>query len=201
MITLPDSISRAVRTLSELPSIGPRQATRLVFWLLGRKNGTVAGVAQVISALGSVKICDRCFFVHENVSNRCSICENGARKPELIMVVEKETDLMSVENTGKFMGRYLVLGPIPKSGALEETGQFRLEILKRTIERDLGGQAEEIILGFSPTAFGNFAASVLAKELALFTKRLTRLGQGLPSGGEIEFADDETLGSALDGRK
>ena len=201
MIQLPDSISRAVRTLSELPSIGPRQATRLVFWLLGRKNGTVAGVAQVIAELGKVKVCERCFFVHENAGNLCSICENGARKQNLIMIVEKETDLMSVENTGKFSGRYLVLGLIPKSGALEETGQFRLETLKRTIERDLGGQAEEIILGFSPTAFGNFAASVLAKELTGYAKRLTRLGQGIPSGGEIEFADDETLGSALEGRK
>lgn len=112
-------------------------------------------------------------------------------------MVEKETDLISIEGTKKFNGRYFILGPVPKTGILEDWQKLRLRGLKGFIEKELAGRAEEIVLAFSPTANGNFNASLLIKELSPFTKKITRLGRGLPTGGEIEFADDETLGEAL----
>ena len=116
------------------------------------------------------------------------------------MVVEKETDYLSLENTKKFTGRYFIIGPVPKTGFLEAWQKTRLSSLKKYIADSLGGTADEIILGFSPTTLGDFQAGLLLKELAPLAKRISRLGRGLPTGGEIEFADDETLGSALDRR-
>jgi recombination protein RecR len=116
------------------------------------------------------------------------------------MVVEKETDYLSLENTKKFTGRYFIIGPVPKTGFLETWQKTRLLSLKKYIADALGGAADEIILGFSPTTLGDFQASLLLKELAPLAKRVSRLGRGLPTGGEIEFADDETLGAAMDRR-
>jgi len=210
------------KELAELPSIGPRQATRLAFYLISRGAESLRMLAEDIDDLRQVKICGRCFFVHQNKEALCDICKNSSRRQNVIMIIEKETDLISVENTGKFNGRYLILGPIPKTGTLEDSQKLRLKNLKNFIEKDLGGpsthstnaqggersrttgsgqgKAEEIILGFNPTSLGDFYASILTKELAPLTKKISRLGRGLPTGGEIEFADDETLGSALERR-
>jgi recombination protein RecR len=116
------------------------------------------------------------------------------------MIVEKETDLLSLENAGKFTGKYLVLGEIAKTGILESWQKLRLQNLKSIIQKEMQGKAEEIILALNPTSMGDFNASALARELEPFTKKISRLGRGLPTGGEIEFADDETLGSALERR-
>ena len=116
------------------------------------------------------------------------------------MIVEKETDLISLENTGKFIGRYLILGPIPKTGMLEDWQKLRLQNLKTFIEKELKGRADEIVLAFNPSGIGDLHTSLIAKDLASYAKKISRLGQGLPRGGEIEFADDETLGSALERR-
>ena len=101
------------------------------------------------------------------------------------------------EKTNKFKGRYFILGAIHKTGILEEWQKLRLENLKKYLRKD---QAEEIILAFNPTSQGDYNASLIAKELKPFAKKISRLGRGLPVGGEIEFADDETLGSALERR-
>ena len=116
------------------------------------------------------------------------------------MVVEKETDLISLENTKKFAGRYFIIGEIPKTGVLETSQKLRLQNLKTFIQKELGGKAQEIVLGFNPTSLGDLQASLLMKELAPLTAKMSRLGRGLPTGGEIEFADDETLGASLDRR-
>lgn len=116
------------------------------------------------------------------------------------MIVEKETDVLSMENTNKYIGRYLVLGIIPKTGLLDDSQKLKLQNLKSFIEKECSGKAEEIILAFNPTTVGDFHASLIAKELNPFAKKISRLGRGLPTGGEIEFADEDTLGSALEGR-
>ena len=121
------------------------------------------------------------------------------------MIIEKETDLISLENTGKFTGRYCIIGSVPKTGILEDWQKLRLQSLKSFIEKGiddggLGGKADEIIFGFNPTSLGDLQTSILVKELGPLTKKVSRLGRGLPTGGEIEFADDETLGSAVDRR-
>src|SRR3989344_254751 len=198
---LPEAIKSLADQLSELPSIGPRQAMRLAFYLVSRGPNEIRGLSEAVRGLEEVKICSSCFFIHQNQNSLCDICKNPARRRDVIMVVEKETDLISVENTGKFMGRYLILGPIPKTGVFEDWQKLRIQNLKSILEKEPGSKAEEIILGFNPTSFGDFHASILSKELAPFAKKISRLGRGLPTGGEIEFADDETLGGALESRE
>src|SRR5262245_13455494 len=110
---LPNPMQRVIAQLAELPSIGPRQATRLAFHLLGTGGGTVETLANDLAELAKIKRCERCFFVHANEGTLCDICVNPNRRHDIIMVVEKETDLLSLENTGKFPGRYLVIGNMP----------------------------------------------------------------------------------------
>ncbi len=197
---LPEAIRKLARELAELPGVGPRQAQRLAFHLIGLGEQPIRNLAQAVDELRNIKVCERCFFIHQNKDNLCDICRNPARRKDIIAVVEKETDLISLENTGRFTGRYLILGPIPKTGLLEDWQKLRLQNLKSFIQKELNGKAEEIILAFNPTSVGDFHASILTKELGDLSKKISRLGRGLPTGGEIEFADDETLGSAIEKR-
>jgi len=210
---LPDSFQKLADFLAELPSIGPRQAIRLVFHLIHQGQDSVQNFSQRVAELKKIKICERCFFIHQNSGSLCEICNNPGRRQDIIAVVEKETDLLSLENTGVFNGRYFILGSIPKSGVLEDWQKLRLQGLKSFIQRDLGsspsqlsqgksleGKAEEIILGFNLTSVGDFNSSLLERELKPLAKKISRLGRGLPTGGEIEFADDDTLGAALERR-
>jgi recombination protein RecR len=116
---IPPPIQNVVDELSRLPSIGPRQAIRLAFYLIGEGKETIRGLSASIGELKNIKICERCFFIHMNDGALCDICKNPRRAHNIIMVVEKETDLLSLENTGKFAGRYFVIGEIPKTGFLE----------------------------------------------------------------------------------
>lgn len=205
---LPEPLEQLIDALADLPSIGPRQATRLAFYLIQRGENSMDALARNLDAMKRVKICENCFFVHDRPGRRCSICDDPARNAGIIMIIEKETDLLSIENTGKFAGRYFIMGMIPKTGILEEWQKLRLEHLKKMMMKELGGkspsspsgQAEEIIIGFNPTSSGDWNAGLIAKELGPLAAKITRLGRGLPTGGEIEFADDETLGSALERR-
>ena len=197
---LPQPLEQLIDALADLPSIGPRQATRLAFYLIQRGENSIDALARNFDAMQKVKICENCFFVHDRPGRRCSICDDPARNAGIIMIIEKETDLLSIENTGKFAGRYFIIGEIPKTGFLEEGQKLRLQSLKKFIEKDLNGKAEEIILAFNPTSLGDLQASLLTKEFVSLTKKISRLERGLPTGGEIEFADDETLGSALERR-
>lgn len=201
MAAIPEPIQKLINKFAELPSIGPRQATRLAFYLIGQGSDTINSLARNLDELKKIKICSRCFFVHRNENNLCSFCMDKARKQNVIAVVEKETDLLSIENTKKFNGRYFILGIIPKTGILDDWQKLRLQSLKTFIQKELSGKAEEIILAFNPTSNGDFNSTLITKELQPLTKKITRLGRGLPTGGEIEFADDETLGSALEQRR
>ncbi|MEK7508032.1 MAG: toprim domain-containing protein [Patescibacteria group bacterium] len=200
MMRLPEAIKKLAEELTRLPSIGPRQATRLAFYLVSRGVNEIRGLADAVSDIKNIKICSRCFFVHQNLGELCDICSNPSRRRDVIMIVEKETDLISVENTGKFIGRYFIIGPIPKTGVFEDLQKLRIQNLKNGIKKELGGSAEEIIFGFNPTSLGDFHASLLSKEFQPLAKKISRLGRGLPTGGEIEFADDETLSGALEHR-
>ena len=197
---LPDPIKRLIDELSGLPSLGPRQSTRLAFYLISQGANSMRKLALALEGMTKVKLCERCFFVHDNSGKLCDICADPNRDMSSIMIVEKETDLLSLENTGKFHGRYFIIGDIPKTGMLSDWQKLRVQSLKDFIAKELGSEAKEIILAFNPTNFGDFHASLITKELGPLAKKISRLGRGLPTGGEIEFADDETLGSALDRR-
>ncbi len=197
---LPEPIKTFIQIFSTLPGIGIRQATRLAFKLINSGRNRIEETAKAISDLKYLKICSECFFVHQNPpagGNLCDICRNPNRHKTIIAIIEKETDLISLERTKKFKGRYLILGEFAKTGFLESAQKLRLNHLKNQIKKELG-QAEEIIIAFNPTTYGDLNFSMIAKELSPFAKKITRLGRGIPTGGEIEFADEDTLEQALE---
>ncbi len=187
---LPDSIKKFIDAFAKLPGIGPRQATRLAYYVATLGKNEVAEIAKAVSGLADLRACPRCFLTTLN-KELCAICSDPARRKDLVAVVEKETDLLSIEKTRKFAGRYLVLGDLKKDGVLNEMQKLRL----KTIEA-----AEEVILALSPTTYGDINSTIITQELKDVAKKITRLGRGIPTGGEIEFADEETLGGALDNR-
>ncbi len=197
---LPDPIKKFTAAFSRLPGIGPRQATRLAFYVAGLGRTKIQEIADAIAGLASLTTCERCFRTQLGSGTLCSICADPTRSKNLIAIVEKETDILSLERTRKFNGWYLLIGELHKSGELEPEQKMRLTSLKKFIAKDSGGKAEEIILAVNPTVYGDLNASLLKKELEEYAGKITRLGRGIPTGGEIEFADEETLGSALDKR-
>lgn len=202
-MNLPDPIKNFIHHFSKLPSIGPRQATRLAFHVIGSGKEEIEGIIQSLEGLENMSICKRCFFVFlpQNASDKlCEICRDKKRDPKIIAIVEKETDLISIEKTNKFNGNYFITGSLQKNGVLGIEQKKRLETLKDNIKNELGGQANEIIIATNPTTYGDFNAAILSKELKDLTQKITRLGRGIPTGGEIEFADEDTLSSALERR-
>lgn len=204
---LPDPLKKFIDTFSKLPSIGPRQATRLAFHLVNRGRAAVDDLARAVAGLGELQNCANCFRVAKvDQKKNCPICTDPRRRADLIAIVEKETDLLSIEQTGKFSGRYLVIGELEKDGFLSSSQKLQLNYLKNVLKQlparngTETGKAEEIILAISPTAYGDMEAALITDELKPFAKKITRLGRGLPTGGEIEFADEETLGGALEHR-
>ena len=202
-MNLPDPIKNFIHHFSKLPSIGPRQATRLAFHVIGSGKDEIEGIINSLEGLESMSICEKCFFVFlpQNKEDRlCEICSDKKRDKKIIAIVEKETDLISIEKTNKFNGNYFVIGSLQKNGVLGSEQKNRLEKLKNDIKNNLDGQADELIIATNPTTYGDFNAAILGKELKDLTKKITRLGRGIPTGGEIEFADEDTLGNALERR-
>jgi len=197
---LPDPIKKFVDAFSKLPSIGPRQATRLGFYIAGLGKERIKIFTDAIAGLANLNKCSRCFRTYANQGDFCSICSDSTRSKNLIAIVEKETDLLSIEKTKQFNGWYLILGELHKSGELEPEQKRRINSLKEFIKNTLGGKAEEIILAINPTVYGDLNSSLLKKELEPLAQKITRLGRGIPTGGEIEFADEDTLGQSLERR-
>jgi len=194
---IPEPIRGFVDSLSQLPGIGPRQAIRIAFHLAGRSRDTAIILARSAERLAELKTCPICFYIHENEAAMCEICANPVRDSLTIAVVEKETDVLSMESTEKFSGVYLVLGSIKKTGGLSDLQRSRIETLKKRLRASQSGKAKEIIIALSPTTFGDMASRMAEQELSEYALRVTRLGRGIPAGGEIEFADPETLGEAI----
>ena len=197
---LPEPIKNFVDVFSKLPSIGPRQATRLAFYISQLGKYKIQDFASAISGLNNLSICPRCFRTHAGKIQFCSICSDPTRSKNLVAIVEKETDLLSLEKTRKFSGWYLITGELPKLGELNPEQRLRLESLKGFIKKELNGSASEIVLAINPNTYGDLSAASLKKELEGFAEKITRLGRGIPTGGEIEFADEDTLGNALERR-
>jgi len=198
---LPRPIQKFIEMFSSLPSIGPRQAHRLAFHIHALGDKKIKAIAAAVSGLSDIQTCEECYFTYEETGRdqpgHCFICANRDRDRTLIAIVEKETDLMSVEKTKKFNGRYLIIGDLKKDGFLTDQQKKRLNTLR-------GGKnkkpAKEIIVALNPTTYGDLNAEAVIREIGDFADKITRLGRGIPTGGEIEFADEATLGSALDHR-
>jgi len=155
--------------------------------------------AKTVDDFKNIGVCKQCFYISEK-NDLCEFCSDKNRDQGIIAIVEKETDILSIENTGKFNGRYLVLGDLRKSGILETDQKLRLQSLKKQIEKGLDGKAKEIVVAINPTTEGDIIADIIVQEMKPFAGKVSRLGRGIPTGGEIEFADEDTLGSALERR-
>jgi len=197
---LPNPIKKFVELFSGLPGIGPRQATRLAINIINGGKAKTYELSKSIAELENIKTCSQCFFIYDGENNLCPVCSNPQRQKNIIAIVEKETDLISIEKTNKFAGHYFIIGELKKDGVLDAMQKLRLNSLKGFIQKELDGGAEEIILAISPTTYGDFNSSLIAGELKNHAKKITRLGRGIPTGGEIEFADEDTLSDALKNR-
>ncbi len=193
----PEPIRKFADLFSELPGVGPRQSLRIALYVIHKGRGFIDSVSTALNGLKSVRICRRCFNLYENEGDLCEICSSALRNMDVIAIVEKETDLLSIEKTGRFNGRYLVIGDMRKAGILTSEQKIKLKSLEEEIKSLEGGKAKEIILALNPNPIGDVISSIIAEEIRPFSEKITRLGRGIPSGGEIEFADEETLGESI----
>lgn len=220
---LPKPIKDFINIFSKLPGVGPRQTTRLAFWLLHQKKELQNDFYCTFTNLFSkTQVCPNCFFVSEKEQEKnssddklCKICKDSQRDLSIICVVEKETDLLSIEKTNKYRGTYHILGGliseigVPLKGVpikgedkkLELTlPQLLLRIKKSARSKPL---IKEVILALNQTSEGNLTTYCLEKSIKdlKLNIKVTKLARGLPQGGEVEFADAETLINAFEGRK
>jgi recombination protein RecR len=197
-------IRKLIDLFSKFPTVGPRTAARFVFYLLSLPEEKVKELTSEISKLKEeVKLCDSCFKSFEppsadRSSRLCEICRDPARKKELLCVVEKETDLIPIEKTKKYRGLYFILGGTISVLKKEELKKLKI---KELLERVKNPEVKEVIIALNPTAEGEATALYLERQLKPLAKKTTRLGRGLPVGAELEYADDETLSSALESRR
>jgi recombination protein RecR len=194
----PTPVVRLIEAFARLPGIGPKTASRLAYYLLRAPAAESMELARSLEALREgTAICRICFNITARDLDPCAICRDPERSAELVCVVEEPLDVLAIERTGQFRGRYHVLhGAIsPVEGVGPE--DLRVEEL---VERVGVGEVQEVILATNPTMEGEATAMYLKKRLAGSPLRLTRLARGLPSGGDLEYADVSTLTQALAGR-
>jgi recombination protein RecR len=193
----PPPIERLVAALRTLPGIGEKSATRLAFHLLGKPEAQVRELAEAMLRLKQeIVLCEICFDLTE--ASPCALCSDERRDPKILCIVEEPADRASVERTGRFPGRYFVLGgalsPIDGVGPTD----LRIDLLVERVRKDA---LEEVILATNPTAEGDATAHFIADRLTGSGVRLTRIAYGMPMGGDLEYADHVTVGRALDNRR
>lgn len=183
--------------LGRLPGIGPKSAQRIAFHLLKLSRDDALRLARSITeAKDRVAWCQRCFNVAEG--ELCGICADPRRTGELLCVVEEPRDLVAVERTQEFRGRYHVLGGA--ISPIDGIGPDQLRV-KELLARLDGEGTTEVILCTNPNIEGETTAMYLARLLKPFDVKVTRIASGLPVGGDLEYADELTLGRALEGRR
>ncbi len=193
------SIQKLIELFSKFPTVGPRTASRFVFYLLGLTKEEVDEITLSINQLKeNVKLCSFCYKSFEKEGDLCEICGNQSRDKSLLCIVEKETDLIPIEKTKKYQGRYFILGGTVSTFKKDEVKKIRMQELLETIK---DSKIKEIIIALNPTSEGEATALYLERNLKPLNKKTSRLGRGLPVGAELEYADEETLGAAFEGRK
>jgi recombination protein RecR len=196
---LSPTIKKLIEYFSKFPGVGPRTATRFAFYLIKKDKKEVQDLAKTILDLKEkIKLCKLCFKPFEGEGEICEICQDKTRNSSLLCIVEKETDLEAIEKTKKYNGIYFILGGPVSAIKKEELKKLRIRELE---ERMKDKKIKEIIIATSLTTEGEALALFLERKLKNSGKKITRLGRGLPTGGELEYADEETLSSALESRK
>lgn len=194
---LPQPVQRLINELSRLPGIGPKSAARLTFYLLRTGDNQALDLAQALHDLKErTRFCSVCFNITEE--DPCPLCQDTARDQTTLCVVEEPLDVLAIERSRAFNGRYHVLhGAI---SPVEGVGPEDLRIAE-LVERVEQGKFRELILATNPTLEGESTALYLQRRLTRPGLRLTRLARGLPVGGDLEYTDEITLGRAVEGRQ
>lgn len=190
------SIQRLLDELGRLPGVGPKSAQRIAYWILNGERDSAQRLAQaIIEVKDSVHFCKRCFNYAED--DLCEICSSVQRDPSVICVVGEPRDIPPLERTGVFSGTYHVLGGT--LSPMEGIGPDELHIAE-LMQRLASGEVNEVILATNPNVEGETTAAYLARLIKTLDIKVTRLASGLPVGGDLEFADEVTLGRALEAR-
>jgi recombination protein RecR len=197
----PESIQKLIDHLSKLPDMGPRAATRLVFYLINQEQKDLDELSSLIKDLKTkIHLCSQCFNITGKDNRLCSICQDKKRDEETICLVENVLNIIPLEKTKQYHGLYHVLGGLisPTDGL----GPDKLRI-KELIERIKKSQPaiKEIIFALSPTTEGDTTLLYIERLLKPLNIKITRLGRGLSMGSDLEYIDENTLTSALLGRK
>jgi recombination protein RecR len=199
---LPQRLSRVIDLFARLPGVGEKTAQRFALFLAGGGSETAAELGRGLVELSeSVRPCERCRNIAEIDGEGhaiCAVCRDTRRDPSVLCIVARVQDLLAIERSSAVRGRYFVLGRLlsPLDGIGPEELPLR-ELMKRIREDGV----EEVILATPPSVDGEATALLLAQELTGRNLRLTRIASGVPHGGDLEFADQVTLGRAIDGRR
>jgi recombination protein RecR len=199
MRAVPKAVERLIEAFARLPGVGPKTASRLTYHLLRTPKEESLELAEALKALREETIfCTRCFNITNVDTNPCAVCMDEGREGQVVCVVEEPLDVLAIERTGRFKGRYHVLhGALaPVEGIGPE--DLRIEELVQRVQKE---SIEELILATNPTLEGEATVMYLKRRFENTPVRLTRLARGLPSGGDVEYADSMTLSQALEGRQ
>jgi recombination protein RecR len=195
-LQIAEPLQIAIDELSKLPSIGRKTAQRLALHLLKTDEQNVENLIKAIADLKSkIRLCSICFNL--SVDDTCDICRNPKRDRSVICVVEEASDIIAIERTNEYKGLYHVLGGVlsPLSGT--SVDDLRVQEL---VKRLHNSEVKEIILALNPDTEGDTTSLYLAKLIKPLNIKVTRIARGLPIGGDLEFADDATIGRAVLGR-
>ncbi len=196
---LPESIQSLITALERLPGIGPKSASRLAFFFLRAPEEVAQDLATALVNLkANTALCQECFNIMEAGRERCEICESRNRESSVICVVEEALDVLALERTGGFQGKYHVLQGV--LSPIEGIGPDDLKI-RQLIARVGQGGVNEVIVATNPSMEGDATALYLRQHLEPMGVKVTRLARGLPVGGDLEYADQNTLLKALSGRQ
>jgi len=190
----PKSFQKLIKNFASLPSIGPKMAERLVLYLFKQDIEKIKEFAENLLEIKDMQTCSRCYNISEDTL--CSICKDSKRDQKTICVVEEPLDVISIERTNTFRGIYHVLGGVLH--ATEKTPDLKIQELINRIGQE---KTEEVILATNPTTEGDATAFYLKRKLQPLNIKITRLGRGLSTGADLEYADEITLSEALTNRK
>ncbi len=198
----PKPIKRLIDAFSKLPGVGSRTATRFALFLLNSPKSRSKELSDAITEVTEkISQCNFCFRSLEKGEELCSICKDNSRN-SILSIVERETDLVSLESIKAFKGVYFILGGNISPLKKEDLSNVRIKELKDRIKnpKKYGKDIKEVIIATSPTTEGEATALYLERVLKPLEIKVTKLAKGLPVGGELEYADEETLSSAFKGR-
>lgn len=196
-----DPLERLAALFEKFPGIGPRQAQRFVQFLLRSSPATRRELSQAVQTLGgSVHQCPSCMRFHAGEKKLCGLCASTARDDQYLAVVANDPDLLALEKSGTYRGRYFVLGGTIHL-ARDNKGLLRTKQLLASIPARLEKGLQEIILAFPANPEGDETAEYMRDELAKAGVKITTLGRGLSTGSELEYADPDTLKSAFESRR